>query len=195
MSLKDRDKWDLRYAEDSYHKNNPATLLQEWLARLPSGRVLDIACGAGRNALLLARAGYRVDAIDISAEGLKKARETATQQGLVVNWIEHDLDEPYRFDKNYDLIIVLWYVNLKLIRRLCDCLAPGAYLLCEEHLVSDQDVIGPTSKRYRVAPGKLRRAVSGLEILFYEESVEPTPTGERVASARLVARKNRPSGR
>jgi len=190
MSNQDRDKWNQRYAEGSYHKNNPVTLVQDWLPRLPVGRALDVACGAGRNSMLLAQAGYQVDAIDISREGLNLARLNAENQGLSINWIEQDLDQPYKFDTEYDLIIVMWYVNLELISRLCDCLAPGGYLLCEEHLITDQEVIGPTSLDYRVAPGDLREAVSGVDVLLYEESIEMNSEGEQVASARVVVKNN-----
>ena len=190
MSQLDRDKWDQRYAEDSYNKNNPVTLVADWLPQIPVGRALDVACGAGRNAIFLAQAGYRVDAIDISPEGLKLARQEAERQGLGVQWIEHDLDQPYPFDTDYDLILVMWFVNLELVARLCDCLAPGGYLICEEHLVNDRDVIGPKNLNFRVAPGALREAVSGLEVMQYEESVEDIPEGGQVASARVVAKNN-----
>ena len=189
MSKQDRDKWNQRYAEDSYQKNNPVTLVSDWLPRVPVGRALDVACGAGRNSLLLAQTGFDVDAIDISREGLDRARKSAVKQGLNINWIKHDLDEAYHYAENYSLIVVMWYVDLALIRKLCECLVPGGYLLCEEHLITDQDVIGPTSQIFRVATGALRKAVLGLEILKYEESIEPLPEGGQVASARVVARK------
>lgn len=188
MSELDRNKWDQRYAEDSYQKNNPVTLLEGWLPRLPVGRALDVACGAGRNTLFLAQAGYRVDAIDISAVGLSKARNKAENAGLDINWIEHDLDLPYEFDTDYDLTVVMWYVNLDLITQLCGCLAAGGYLLAEEHLVTDEEVIGPQNSDFRVVSGALREAVSGLEVLLYEESIEPIPEGGQVASARVVVK-------
>ncbi len=189
MSDEDRDKWNLRYAEDSYEKRNPVQLLEDWLPKMTPGRALDVACGAGRNALRLAQAGFRVDAIDISAEGLRQARAQAAAAGLDINWIEHDLDEPFSFAGDYDLILVLWYVDLDLITRLCEHLAPGGYLLCEEHLVASVDVIGPGSARFRVEPGALRAAVAPLDVLLYEESVEVVDEGDRVASARVVGRK------
>ena len=188
MSEQDRIKWDQRYAEDRYNKSNPVTLLQEWLPEKPWGKALDVACGAGRNSIFLADAGYRVDAIDVSGEGLNRARKEAGGRRLNINWIEHDLDQPFQFDQDYDLIVVMWYVDLALVGRLCKCLAPQGYLICEEHLVTDQQVIGPTSSNYRVSPGQLRQVVSDLEILLYEEPVTVTPTGEQVASARVVAR-------
>jgi len=190
MSKQDREKWNQRYAEDTYRKNNPVVLLEDWVPKLPTGKALDVACGAGRNAIFLAQSGFQVDAIDISRAGLHMASQQAMRQGLEINWIEHDLDRVFRFDTDYDLIIVMWYVNLALITRLCDCLAAGGYLLCEEHLITDQDVIGPTSSNYRVAPGALCEAVSGVDVLLYEEVIESDSEDERVASARIVAKKS-----
>jgi len=189
MSEEDREKWNQRYTEDTDRKGNPVTLLEDWLPDLSVGRALDVACGAGRNTIYMAQAGFDVDAIDISQAGLAKARENSENQGFDINWIEHDLDQPYEFDREYDLIVVMWYVNLALITRLCDHLAPGGYLLCEEHLLTEQDVIGPTNPDYRVKPGALREAVSLLEVLLYQESIETNDEGEAVCSARVVARK------
>ena len=194
MSEQDRARWNQRYIEDSYHKNNPVSFIETWLPDLPVGRALDVACGAGRNAIRLAQAGYQVDAIDISVEGLKLAAQNAARRGLDINWIEHDLDEPYPFPVDYDLILVMWFVNLELISRLCSCLVPGGYLLCEEHLLTDQKVIGPSGSAYRVASGALRAAVSGLEIVQYEEAITASPEGDKVASARVVARRPPGSG-
>jgi len=189
MSQQDRDKWNSRYAEDSYRKGNPVTLLEDWLPKLSAGKALDIACGAGRNSLFMAHAGFDVDAIDISREGLLKARQSAESEGFDINWIEHDLDQPYDFDDDYDLIVVMWYVNLPLIKRLCDCLVPGGVMICEEHLITtDPTVIGPRTADFRVAPGALREATASLEVLHYQESIESNSEGEAVASARVVAK-------
>ena len=188
MSEEDWIKWQQRYAENSYRKTNPVTLVQDWLPRITPGRALDVACGAGRNAIAAAEAGFEVDAIDISSNGLKLARQDAEARGLAINWIEQDLDDHYEFACGYDLIMVMWYVDLPLISKLCDCLVPGGYLVCEEHLQTETDVIGPENPAFRVAPGALREAAGGLEILHYLEAVEPAEDDKLVASAQLVAR-------
>ncbi len=189
MSERDRDKWNQRYEKERDNGHQAVPMLASWLPRLPTGRALDVACGAGRNALLLAQAGYQVDAIDISDVGLDLGRKKAERQGLPINWIEQDLDQPYRFDSDYDLIIIMWYVNPGLITRLCDCLAPGGYLLCQEHLITDQVVTGPGSTKHRVAGGQLAELVYGVDVLYYDESIETNAVGEKIASARLVAKK------
>ena len=44
--------------------------------------VLDMGCGAGDNAIELARRGYRVLGMDVVPEALRRAREKAAQAGL-----------------------------------------------------------------------------------------------------------------
>jgi tellurite methyltransferase len=189
LSQLDRDKWNHRYATDSQRKSNPVSLLEAWLPKVKVGCALDVACGAGRNSLFLAEAGFEVDGIDISAKGLKIAAARADQKNLVINWIEHDLDQPHALEGRYDVIVVLWYVNLPLIVQLTDFLTPGGCLICEEHLQSDGDLIGPSNNNFRIAPGALKSAARRLEVLHYDESIRPTGEQQYLASAQLVARK------
>lgn len=50
--------------------------------RLTPGRALDLGCGAGRNALYLAAAGFEVDAVDLSPTAIAWARERAGSAGI-----------------------------------------------------------------------------------------------------------------
>jgi SAM-dependent methyltransferase len=53
---------------------------------LPAGgRVLDVACGSGRHALVLARRGHRVTGLDVSAEAVGFALATADAEGLALD--------------------------------------------------------------------------------------------------------------
>lgn len=175
MSEEDRSKWDQRYTEDSHRKRDqPGEFISQWIDRIPVGNALDVACGLGQKSMFLAQAGFQVDAIDVSAIGLERAEEQALAQGLDINWIQHDLDQPYDFKQKYALIIVMWYVDLALIRRLCEHLVPGGYLLCEEHLACDNErgeFIGPKNANFRVAPNALREAVSDFDVRYYDEYV------------------------
>ena len=188
MSGKDRAKWNKRYRDGAYaQRTRPSALLESWIGRIPPGRALDVACGAGRNALYLAAHGFEVDAVDISGEGLNRARASAQQSGLDVNWMERDLDEPLLLEHSYQLILVIRYVNLPLIRSLAASLAPGGYLVCEQHLLTDADVIGPANPSFRVKPGDLQLAAGGLRIHRLEEFLVEDPDGRMAALARVVA--------
>jgi SAM-dependent methyltransferase len=48
----------------------------------PGGRVLDVACGSGRHVLGLARRGWAVTGLDVSAEAVEFARREAAAEGL-----------------------------------------------------------------------------------------------------------------
>jgi tellurite methyltransferase len=190
VSQTDRRKWNARYAQGAYEvRTHPNELLRQWLPSVPVGRALDIACGAGRNSLFLAAAGFQVDALDISGQALARAAESASAQGLDVNWMEHDLDAGLPDGDRYDLIVMFRYVNMNIFGMLSERLLPDGYVLVEEHLVTDANVVGPRGSQYRVAPGALVAAAGNLDICHCEESVLADPDGRQVALARFVARK------
>ncbi|TDJ33724.1 MAG: class I SAM-dependent methyltransferase [Gammaproteobacteria bacterium] len=189
MSNADRKKWNDRYRTGAYQeRDRPSEFLTRWLPQISSGRALDVACGAGRNAFYLAEAGFTVDAVDVSGEGLARARASACDRGITVNWIELDLDTGIPGEDRYDLILMIRYVNSTLLRSLTERLRPGGYLLCEEHLVTTAEVIGPENPRFRVQPGELEKAASQMHVVFCEETLHADPDGRSVALARLVAR-------
>jgi cyclopropane fatty-acyl-phospholipid synthase-like methyltransferase len=52
---------------------------------LHPGRVLDIAMGSGRNAVYLAKMGFDVFGVDISAENIENAQALANRFGVSIN--------------------------------------------------------------------------------------------------------------
>lgn len=190
MSEADREKWNKRYREGSYRaRTHPSELVEEWLPRLPRGRALDVAAGAGRNSLYLAEAGFEVDAIDISGEALDRLRCDADDRELTINAVELDLESGSLPQQRYALIVMVRYTNRGLIPRLLALLDDGGHFICEEHLETDADVIGPSDPAFRVSPNELSKLASGLEILHYSEGLVEDPDGRTAALARLVARK------
>lgn len=68
------NKWDERYSEPGFaYGTDPNEFLAASLEHLPpTGRVLCLAEGEGRNAVFLSEKGYAVTAVDSSAVGLEK---------------------------------------------------------------------------------------------------------------------------
>lgn len=192
MSRAERDKWDARYRAGAYaERAHPTALLAEWLDRCPRGRALDVACGAGRNALFLAAAGYAVDAVDISPAGLERGSATTPKRGVEVSWHCVDLEErPDALPRGpYDLAVWVRYVNAALWPAVVSRLAPGGHVLVEQHLVTDVEVVGPTNAAFRLAPGELARAAAGLATLYGHEGLIVDPDGRTAAVAQLIARR------
>ncbi|NCF26538.1 MAG: methyltransferase domain-containing protein [Gammaproteobacteria bacterium] len=193
MSDADRDKWERRYSEPGHApRTHPTPLLEEWLARLPRGRALDLACGAGRNALYLAVNGYRADAMDIAATALDRGAQRAAELGVQVNWINIDLDSVVLTPDSYDLVVVVRYINRGLTQALMDSLRDGGYLLYEQHFLTDQEVDGPRSERFRLQPNELLEMFRVLRVLYYRENLMRDPDGRNMALAQLVACKGSP---
>ncbi|MDP1932362.1 MAG: methyltransferase domain-containing protein [Gammaproteobacteria bacterium] len=202
MSQSDRDKWNQRYREGAYsERSHPAVFLtaqmpivlgQQTAARTSDHlRALDLACGAGRNAFYLADLGYHVDAVDVSADAIARARSNNTDQQNI-RWIEYDLDdglppEILSESQQYDLVIMIRYLDVALAQAAALQLRPGGYLVCEAHLVTDQEVAGPSGSAFRAVPGELREAARGLELVSYWEGITQDPDNQPVALARLVA--------
>lgn len=198
MSQTDREKWNQRYREGAYNERlHPAVFLAEEMPGILNAQqavagtplcALDLACGAGRNAFYLAESGYRVDAIDVSAEALARAQSSDQTGGRQIHWIEHDLDSglPPGLPR-YDLAIMIRYLDIDLARAAARQLLPGGYLVCEVHLVTDQDVTGPSGPAFRASRGQLKEAAEGLELVSYWEGITRDPDNQPVALARLVA--------
>lgn len=198
MSQADQDKWDARYRDGAYQsRTHPSALLQDWLPRLKIAsqqpRALDIACGAGRNALHLARNGWQVDALDVSQVALERLAASAAAENLSVACTRTDLDEASSLAdflhgaEPYDLVLIVRYTNLPLIDQVMPVIQPGAYLVVEEHLQTAAQVVGPRNPDFRVPPGALREAAAGLAIVEYREGMVDEPDGRVAALAQLIA--------
>ena len=78
--------WDARYAEPGWaFGTEPNDFLREQAHLLPSGRVLCLAEGEGRNAVWLAGQGSAVTALDQSSAGLDKAQRLARERGVRIS--------------------------------------------------------------------------------------------------------------
>ncbi len=203
MSNEDRRRWNDRYAAGAYgERTHPCALLEsmlpQWGPVVAGARALDLACGAGRNAIFLARRGFSVDAVDISSEALARGARHARDAGVQVNWREQDLDEPLE-GGGYALIILVRYADLELVKRLPALLVPGGRLLVEAHLGGplftdavdangERLVGGPASERFRLPPGSLALACSALETEFAREACIADPDGRLMALAQHVGK-------
>jgi SAM-dependent methyltransferase len=200
MSEVDRDKWNERYRAGAYAtRTHPSALLVQYARHARPGPALDVACGAGRNALFLAEQGFTVDAVDISDVGLQRLQSTARQRELKVRSHCLDLmDEPELPGEAYNLIVMVRFVAQSLTSRLAEILAPGGLLVVEQHLQFDStdsslyaDLVGPSSARFRLPPGALRSWIGDatLEILHDYEGTVAEPDGKTALLAQFVGRR------
>ncbi|NOT00236.1 MAG: methyltransferase domain-containing protein [Phycisphaerales bacterium] len=72
----------------------------------PKSRVLDAACGPGRHSLAFARRGHSVTGVDQTGSYLEKARASAAEEGLHIEWVHGDLCT-FRREAAFDLTVNL----------------------------------------------------------------------------------------
>lgn len=96
------------YEKESYVKGTmqEVDFIEQEIGHDKSIRILDIGCGTGRHAVELAKRGYQVTGIDLSAAQLKKAGEKAAAAGIQAEFIQADARE-LDFQNKFDLVIML----------------------------------------------------------------------------------------
>jgi len=150
----------------------PSSWLVENAARLPrEGRCLDLACGKGRHALLLAGAGLRVHAIDNDAERLAALSEIALRLGAPLTTEALDLQgEAVDLGSGvYDAILVFSFLHRPLFPRIAAALKPGGLLIYETFLKQQAERGQPKNPAYLLEPGELERLVAPLEVVAARE--------------------------
>ena len=148
-----------------------------WVARfaplLPPGEALDLACGHGRHARLLAALGHTVLAVDRDPAAL------AACAGPGVRALQLDLEEegccwpfaPGRFVG----IVVTNYLHRPLFPLLIDCLAEGGVLIYETFAAGNGQFGKPSNPAFLLEPGELLRRTAGLRVLAFEDGYVDSP--------------------
>ena len=104
------DAWDKRWGTDEGRADwldaHPAVvaLLPE-LHQRGARRALDLGCGVGRHALLLAGSGFEVEAFDGSATGLDVLRRTAASRGISLGLRHGNADALPYADGAFDFVL------------------------------------------------------------------------------------------
>jgi tellurite methyltransferase len=150
------------------------------------GKALDLACGAGRNALWLAEHGWEVTAVDGAHEAIEILRTRPTERGLKINAIVADL-EKNEFEiepAGWDLIAICYYLQRNLFEPAKRGVAPGGILISIVHVTQPGEEAGP----HRLRPGQLDQYFAGWEILHRREG-KASDSAHRRAVAEIVARR------
>jgi len=148
---------------------------------------LDLACGAGRDAVFLAQRGFAVEGWDHAPEALERARELARRHGVSLRTEIRDLERPGLPPpaRPFDLIVCFRFLHRPLFPWMERALAPGGWLVYETFRAGQERFGRPIRAHFLLARDELARAFPTLETVRYEER---DPVAGPV-TARLLARK------
>lgn len=162
--------------------------VEQWVPRLrhrlgDRSCALDLACGAGRHARLLAMAGFETFAVDVSETRVSRIRSHATTSRPIHAWVA-DLERIELPVERFHLVLGTNYLQRSLWPSMKRAVTLGGFLVYETFTVAQlARGVGPRSIDHLLQPGELRDVVPGWAIEWYQEVDAP------VATAQLVARK------
>jgi len=121
------NKWDEHYKTAS-HSSASRVLLENQHLLPTHGLALEIACGMGNNALLLAKQGMETHAWDISAVGIEQLQNKAQEESLAIIGEIRDAIQDPPAAASFDVIVVTHFLDRTLIPYLLAALKPQGLL-------------------------------------------------------------------
>jgi SAM-dependent methyltransferase len=167
----DGARWDDRYRSVAPTRPSPPDALAGFDdGVIPRhGRMLDVACGLGAQAVWGARRGLQVTAIDASAVAIERALALAADHGVSIDAHAIDLDDPNaHLGGPFELVVCQRFRDPRLFPMLVDELAPGGLLVVTVLSSVGCDAPGP----FHAPPGELAAAFGRdprLEVLRASE--------------------------
>lgn len=167
-------RWNRMFdAQPPHVRWEPNEFLMKVASTLKPGEALDVGMGSGRNALYLARSGWRVTGFDLSNVGVSRAREQAVAGRLPLTAIRGDM---FTYDygvSRYDLVVVMYMGRIETLgERITGSLKPGGVLVIE-HFAGGYE------------PGSLPKVFPRLEVLKNTEE-EGYPDFDQHTKGRVV---------
>jgi len=193
MEIDEKTVWNRKFSENSHTSLDPDPFLvsafDEFLSRLPHGNALDVAGGSGRHSVWLAQRGWRSKLLDISDVGVRLAEKNASRalgpvaKEFLISAEVADLNHMHDLGaKQYDLVLVFFYLQRELFPALIAALKPGGFLLYKTYTTDQQRFSGgPNNPRFLLQPNELLQAFPSLRVLHYHETSENKGVAELVA--------------
>ncbi len=156
--------WDSRYKGAEYaYGTEPNDYLVAQMGLIPKGgRVLCLADGEGRNSVFLAEQGFQVTAVDLSREGIAKAKRLAEQRGVTVTFIEADVNSVEIKTAAWDAIVSIFLhlprkLRQALHQRILSGLTPGGIYIYEAYTIDQlgKGTGGPKEPQVLAGPNEI----------------------------------------
>lgn len=169
--------WDERYGQPGYaYGTEPNDFLVQVADRVPSGPVLCIGEGEGRNAVFLARGGHAVTALDASRVGLAKAEALAAENGVALTTLHADLAEYVIQPDAWAGIVSIWChlpqeLRRRVHRSVVTGLRPGGAFVLEAYTPAQlaHGTGGPKVAELLYSLSELRDELSELDLVHASE--------------------------
>lgn len=184
--MSDRASWEARHRTGGAAAAPSAFVAAQVAALAPPAAgacALDLACGGGRHARLLADAGYRTIALDHARAA---CRQVAALDPRVQPLVADAAALPLA-PSTFALIVQTRFLDRAIVPDLLHLLAPGGVLLIETFLVAQHDATGHPRREFCLAPGELVELCTGGASAVRVRAHHEGPVGTGASRAHLAA--------
>jgi len=191
-----RRYFDGKYAEpESYWGDQPnliVPLISSYLP--PRSRILVVGCGEGRDAVFLARLGFEVVATEISPNGVKRAKEVASQNRVEIEFHLLDAQKPHDHLGRFNAVLMMNIIQFlnpdtvaDRIEHFKSLILPGGIFATQLFTVEDPMYLESESDDYKSGltvkhperdyrlrffeKGELASYFEGWEMIHYHEGL------------------------
>jgi len=174
MSKQDQVKWDKKFSEKKeLLKPREASAYLQKLELIGKDKIaLDLACGAGRHTIYLAKQDFKVYALDISQVALDTVDALAEKEGVSekVHTAHSDLDEFAPEMEIYDFIIMSNFLDRELIKRACVGLKKDGLFMIETYMDDASNEKKDSNPDFLLQKGELKTLFNeDYEVVAYDE--------------------------
>jgi SAM-dependent methyltransferase len=149
------------------------------------GRVLDVACGAGRHLRFFRERGHPVTGVDRDVTGVT---DLGGESDVEIVEVDLECGEPWPFaGRGFEAVVVANYLYRPILSDIVGAVAPGGVLLYETFRKGQEQFGRPRNPDFLLDPGELLDAVRGaLRVVAYEDLVldDPPRAVQRIAAVR-----------
>lgn len=164
-----QSKWDAIYRANVLPAE-PCEVLRTHRYLLPQkGKALDLACGLGGNALVLAEQGLSVQALDISSVALARLQTQAALQTLSIHTQPGTITAESLPRQTFDVIVVSRFLDRSLCNAIMGALTFEGLLFYQTFTRGKLDPEGPGNPDFLLDRNELLRLFSPLSVVFYQE--------------------------
>jgi len=185
MSVEDKIRWDDKY-KNSLLPQSIIKVVDDYAKEAKGNHALDIACGMGRNAKLLAERGFEVHALDIAEMAIESLQGIKNIRAEVVDFDTYVLKE-----NAYDLIVCTYFLERKLFPQIEAALKDDGIFIFETFIHDEMNEKVPSNKAFLLDKGELEATFSeAYELIHLESFVAEGMCGDKNMRASMVARKS-----
>ncbi len=165
-------KWNLKFSERENELLQPDKFLIENLNLLQKGKLADVACGDGRNAIFLAEQDFEVTCFDFSEVAFQRLDSFTFEKKIKIETRLCDL-ETYNFEgfeNHFDSVLVShfllrgeFFANLKKILKV------GGTLVYSTFNLKQHEATG-FRKEFCLQENEIREAFSDFELVKFQQT-------------------------